>query len=162
MAARTSGTEIRKGTAGAGMPPPGRFGKAVRDLMTNEVVSLSPLDDLTELLDRMADEHVRHMPIVDRDGDLVGLVTERSLAQIALSSDAGELTLSAQRELLRRRRIREIMTTEVDTIEPDQSLREAAELLLENKVGCLPVVEGTHVVGILTESDFVRRFLERE
>lgn len=162
MATKTSGTETRTKTPKTGMPPPGRLGTAVRDLMTDDVISLSPLDDLTELLDRMADEHIRHMPIVDRDGDLVGLVTDRSLAQIALSGDAGELTLSAQRELLRRRRIREIMTTEVDTVEPDQSLREAAELLLENKVGCLPVVEGNHVVGILTESDFVRRFLERE
>ena len=154
----------RKGRTGVGGRPPAgkRIGSTVRDLMTEEVISLSPGDDLTELLDRMADEHIRHMPIVDRDGDLVGLVTDRSLAQIALSGDAGELTLSAQRELLRRRRIREIMTTEVDTVEPDQSLREAAELLLENKVGCLPVVEGTHVVGILTESDFVRRFVERE
>jgi CBS domain-containing membrane protein len=54
------------------------------------------------------------------------------------------------------------MSTEVDTVEPDQSLREAAELLLENKVGCLPVVEGSHVVGILTEADFVRRSLDRD
>jgi|SRR5450759_258174 CBS domain-containing membrane protein len=134
----------------------------VRDLMTEEVVTLSPGDNLAELVDRMADEHIRHMPIVDREGDLVGLVTDRSLAQFALSGDPGELPLSAQRDALRRRRIREIMSTEVDTVEPDQSLREAAELLLENKVGCLPVVEGNHVVGILTEADFVRRSLEKE
>ena len=134
----------------------------VRDLMTDEVITLSPSDNLAELIDRMADEHIRHMPIVDRDGDLVGLVTDRSLAQIAFSGDGSEMTLSAQRDLLRRRRIREFMSTEVDTVEPDQSLREAAELLLENKIGCLPVVEGNHVVGILTEADFVRRSLERD
>jgi CBS domain-containing membrane protein len=163
MSTMVSEREKKAKAAGARKAPAGvRIGSAVRDLMTEEVVALLPGDDLTELLDRMADEHIRHMPIVDREGDLVGLVTDRSLAQIALSGDAGELTLSAQRELLRRRRIREIMTTEVDTVEPDQSLREAAELLLENKIGCLPVVEGRHVVGILTESDFVRRFLEKE
>ena len=80
MATMVSERQKRAKTGGAGKPVVGtRIGAAVRDLMTVEVVSLSPGDDLTELLDRMADEHIRHMPIVDRDGDLVGLVpTEAS------------------------------------------------------------------------------------
>jgi CBS domain-containing membrane protein len=53
------------------------------------------------------------------------------------------------------------MATEVDTVEPDEDLRAAAEILIENKIGCLPVVEGTHLVGILTESDFVRDYVRR-
>jgi CBS domain-containing membrane protein len=53
------------------------------------------------------------------------------------------------------------MTTEPETVEPETSLSEAASLLLENKIGCLPVVEGMHLVGILTEADFVRDYLER-
>jgi len=160
--ATIASTRERNKDAGRNPAPRIRPRHTVRDLMTDQVITLSPGDDLTELIDRMADEHIRHMPIVDRDGDLVGLVTERTLAQFSLAGDGAELTLSAQRELLRRRRVREIMSTEVDTVDPDQSLREAAELLLENKVGCLPVVEGTHVVGILTESDFVKHYVERE
>ncbi|HEX9305171.1 MAG TPA: CBS domain-containing protein [Thermoanaerobaculia bacterium] len=54
------------------------------------------------------------------------------------------------------------MITEIETVEPDRPLRDAAATLFENKIGCLPVVEGSRLVGILTESDFVRRFVEEE
>jgi CBS domain-containing membrane protein len=145
-----------------GAPPKAPRRKAyVRDLMTENVVTFSPKDNLADLADRMADEHIRHAPIVDREGELVGLVTERDLARFALF-DSPDAPLSVEREVLGGRRVREIMGTEVDTLEPDASLREAAELLLENKVGCIPIVEGRRVVGILTEADFVRRFLETE
>jgi CBS domain-containing membrane protein len=107
----------------------------------------------------MDEKHVRHVPIVDREGDLVGLVTHRDLSRSVLGPQEG-LPLNVQEEILRRRKVREIMATEVDTIEPDEPLDEAAEMLLENKIGCLPVVEGEHLVGILTEADFVRYFLE--
>ena len=138
-----------------------RGGRFVRDLMTEEVVTFSPLDNLADLADRMADEHIRHAPIVDREGDLVGLVTERDLARFAFA-DSPDAPLSVERDVLGRKRVREIMGTEIDTLEPDASLREAAELLLENKIGCIPIVEGSRVVGILTEADFVRRYLETE
>lgn len=131
----------------------------VRDLMTDTVFSLRPNDDLEALLDLMDTRHVRHVPIVDRDGNLVGLVTHRDLSRSALGPQ-DELPLSVQKEILRRRRIREIMATEVETVEPEEDLRNAAEMLIENKIGCLPVVEGEHLVGILTESDFVRHFVE--
>lgn len=132
----------------------------VRDLMTEHVFTLRPNDDLETLYDLMDTRHVRHVPIVDHDGDLVGLVTQRDLARSALGTQ-DVLPLSVQQEILRRRKVREIMATEVETVEPDERLKAAAEMLIENKIGCLPVVEGEHLVGILTESDFVRRYVER-
>ena len=132
----------------------------VRDLMTDRVFTVGPLDDLESVYELLDSHHVRHVPVVDRDGDLVGLVTQRDLARRALGVQE-DLPLSMQQEILRRRRVREIMATEVDTVEPDESLKTAAEMLIENKLGCLPVVEGEHLVGILTESDFVRRYVER-
>ncbi len=132
----------------------------VRDLMIDRVFSLRPGDDLEALYELMNEHHIRHVPVVDQDGDLVGLVTQRDLARSALGAQEN-LPLSVQQEILRRRRVREIMATEVEVVEPDESLRTAAEMLLENKIGCLPVVEGEHLVGILTEADFVRRFVER-
>src|SRR5262245_66583241 len=108
----------------------------------------------------MDSRRFRHFPILDNDGELVGLVTDRDLSRTALGA-VEELPLSVERDILRRRRIRDIMATEPDTIEPDSTLIEAAEILLENKVGCLPVVEGLHLVGILTEADFVRDFVKR-
>ena len=134
--------------------------RLVRDLMTEKVFTLKARDDLAALYDLMDSRHVRHVPIVDSDGELVGLVTDRDLSRSALGA-VEELPLSVEREILRRRRIRDIMATEPDSIEPDATLKEAAAILLENKVGCLPVVEGLHLVGILTEADFVRDFLER-
>jgi len=104
---------------------------------------------------------VRHVPVVDREGELVGLVTHRDLARGVLGRTQ-ELPIGVEEDLLRRRRVGEIMVTEPDTIEPETPLREAAEIMLENKIGCLPVTEGTHLVGILTEADFVRDYLERE
>jgi CBS domain-containing protein len=132
----------------------------VRGLMTYHVFTVGPDDDLQALYDLMASRHVRHVPVVDREGKVVGLVTERDLARSALGSQ-DELPLSMQREVLRRRKIREIMATEVDTVEADEDLKAAAEMLIENKIGCLPVVDGRRLVGILTESDFVRNFAEK-
>lgn len=133
----------------------------VRDLMTPNPYTLAPRDTLASLYDLMDTRRVRHVPIVDQDGELVGLLTHTDLAMTALGS-LSDLPLSQERDLLQRRRIREVMVTEVETVEPDSSLAEAAQTLFENKIGCLPVVEGSHLVGILTESDFVRRFVEEE
>lgn len=132
----------------------------VRDLMTQHVFTLRATDDLETLYDLMDTHHIRHVPVVDRDGDLVGLVTQRDLARSVLGAQ-DLLPLSVQQEILRRRSVREIMATEVETVEPDEELGTAAGMLLENKIGCRPVVEGEHLVGILTESDFVRRYAER-
>ncbi|HSE63508.1 MAG TPA: CBS domain-containing protein [Thermoanaerobaculia bacterium] len=131
----------------------------VRDLMTPDPYTLQPRDTLAALYDLMDSHRVRHVPIVDADGELVGLLTHTDLAMSALGS-LSDLPLSQERDLLQRRRVREVMVTDLETVEPDTSLAEAAATLFENKIGCLPVVEGSRLVGILTESDFVRRFVE--
>jgi CBS domain-containing membrane protein len=153
-ATRTPRASVARGKAAR---PAGRL---VRDLMTERVFTLSPSDNLVALEDLMDSKHVRHVPIVDREGDLVGLVTHRDLSRSVLGR-LEDVPMSVERDVLRTRRIREIMTTEPDTVEPDLALKEAAAILLENKIGCLPVVEGMHLVGILTEADFVRDYLER-
>jgi CBS domain-containing membrane protein len=129
--------------------------------MTPSPYTLQPRDTLASLYDLMDSHRVRHVPIVDGDGELVGLLTHTDLAMSALGS-LSDLPLSQERDLLQRRRIREVMVTELETVEPDTPLAEAATTLFENKIGCLPVVEGNRLVGILTESDFVRRFVEEE
>jgi len=133
----------------------------VRDLMTPDPYTLQPRDTLAALYDLMDSHRVRHVPIVDADGELVGLLTHTDLAMSALGS-LSDLPLSQERDLLQRRRVREVMVTDLETVDPDTSLAEAASTLFENKIGCLPVVEGSRLVGILTESDFVRRFVEEE
>jgi CBS domain-containing membrane protein len=133
----------------------------VRDLMTSEPVALRPEDDLTALYDLLDTKHVRHVPVVDEDGDLVGLVTHRDLLRCALAEEL-DLPLSLQRDMLTSKTVGEIMTAEPETVEAETDIRLAAQTMFENKYGCLPVVEGARLVGILTEADFVRYLAERD
>jgi CBS domain-containing membrane protein len=155
---------MRKQTVSSAPPRPAaarRREPAVRDLMTPNPYTLRPRDNLAALYDLMDTHRVRHVPIVDGEGELVGLLTHTDLAMTALGS-LSDLPLSQERDLLQRRRIREVMITELETVDPETPLVDAASTLFENKIGCLPVVEGHRLVGILTESDFVRRFVEEQ
>src|SRR5436305_5163736 len=129
----------------------------VRDLMTPDVVSVRPEDSVAAAHELMLDHRIRHLVVMDKDGDLVGLLTHRDLLRHSLIERA-ELPLSLQRSVMRRIRVEEVMTSEVETADPGQWLQEAAQVMFENKLGCLPVVEGPRVMGILTEADFVRHF----
>jgi CBS domain-containing protein len=133
----------------------------VGDLMTSKVVSLLESDSALAAYDLMDEKHIRHIPIVDDDGAVVGLLSERDLLRNALINTA-ELPVSAQREYLRGVRLEEIMTSVPQTVEADTGIAEAGRMLLEYKFSCLPVVDGDTLVGIITESDFVRFLVDRE
>ena len=129
----------------------------VRDFMTPNVVTVQSRDSVATAYELMLDHRFRHLVVVDADGDLVGLLSHRDLLRHSLIERAG-LPLSLQNNVMQRIRVEEVMTSDVETTEPGQWLREAALVMYENKYGCLPVVEGTRPVGILTEADFVRFF----
>lgn len=133
---------------------------SVRDLMTEKVETVKGSDDLTVLYDLMDNRRIRHVPVLDQDGELAGIVSQRDLLRGALG-DASGLPMSAQRDLLKSATVEAIMVTEPLSVEPDLSLREAGELIIEHKLGCLLVVEGQQLLGILTESDFVRYTVEQ-
>lgn len=129
----------------------------VRDLMTPNVVTVQSGDSVATAYELMLDHRFRHLVVIDGEGDLVGLLTHRDLLRHSLIERAG-LPLSFQNDVMERIRVEEVMTSEVETAEPGQWLQEAALVMYENKYGCLPVVEGSRPVGILTEADFVRFF----
>lgn len=133
----------------------------VQDLMTSEVVTVQASDDVATLYDRMMDERIRHIPVVDDSGDLVGLVSHRDVMGMMMT-ESPELPVGELRELFRRTTVGEIMVRGVETIERNEPLEEAARILLENKFGCLPVTDNGHLVGIVTEADFVRRIAEEQ
>lgn len=131
----------------------------VRDLMTSRLFVVRPADPITTLQDLMGDKNIRHVPVVDDDGALVGLVSERDLVRRSVDAD-GDLPLSVRQDLLTAAKVQDIMTWQVDTIDADDNAATAAAMILDNKYGCLPVVEQGALVGILTESDFVRHVAE--
>jgi CBS domain-containing protein len=102
---------------------------------------------------------IRHMPVLDDEGQVVGIVSQRDLFRGALARALG-YGAHAQQKLLGQLVVKEVMTNDPVTIGPDAPLAEAARLMLERKIGCLVVVEEGRLVGILTESDFVKRFAE--
>lgn len=127
----------------------------VRDLMSAEVVTLERGETL-DIADRiMSLGRIRHMPVVDADGRLCGLVSQRDLFRGALARAIG-LARSAQDRLLGALLVQDVMTAEPFTTTPETPLGEAAALMLLRKIGCLPVIDGDRrLVGIITEADFV-------
>jgi CBS domain-containing membrane protein len=105
----------------------------------------------------MHEKDVRHAPVVDQGGSLLGLVSERDVLRRAFGPQA-DLPLTVQADQVTSLRAEDIMTREVDTVGPDEDAATAAQTMLDNKYGCLPVIEDGTLTGILTEADFVRFF----
>jgi CBS domain-containing protein len=126
----------------------------VRDLMETTVVTLALSDNLDLADDLMRLGRIRHMPVVSHDR-VVGIVSQRDLFRAGISSVL-HLRHTAEREWLQKIRIEEVMTTHVFTIAPDAPLREAVEVMLNKRIGCLPVVEHDKLVGLLSEHDCMR------
>ena len=131
----------------------------VRDLMTSKVVTLRAEENVSSFRDVLYDHGFRHVPVVDSEGYLVGLVTERDLLRNVLT-DQADIPISVREEIMYSTQIGDIMIQDVQTVEPDDLLPHAAQIMLENKFGCVPVTDGDLLVGILTESDFIRFFTE--
>lgn len=129
------------------------------DLMTENPQTVAADDSWVAALDVMVELNVRHVPVVDRDGDLVGLVSQRDL--LKASASVADLASPIRRELFSLRTIDRLMATGVETVAPDAPLREVGDLMLENKFGCVPVCEGERLVGIITEADFVRYVVDQ-
>jgi CBS domain-containing protein len=126
----------------------------VREIMATDIEIVDRNDDLLALQERMAAKQLRHLPVLEQ-GDIVGLVTQRDLFKAAMSSTMG-YGEKAQQAYLRSVRVKEIMTYPVVTISPDASVAAAAEMIITKGIGCLPVVDGTALVGIITKTDLLR------
>jgi CBS domain-containing membrane protein len=131
----------------------------VKDIMTSEVFVLHATQTLELVRSLMRIKHVRHVPIVDQDNSFVGLITHRDLLAQTISHLA-EVDEDEQEYLDRHIHIMNIMKTDVLSVDPEIDVCSAITLLLDNKYGCLPVVSGGKLVGIVTEADFLNLTLE--
>ena len=104
---------------------------------------------------------IRHLPVVDDDGNLVGILSQRDLFHSALVKALGYGTV-AKKKIMDVILVKAMMKSDVVTTTPDTFLSEAAQQMESRKIGCLPVLEGGKLVGILTEGDFVRYFAKTQ
>jgi len=132
------------------------MGRRVRDIMSEKIVMISADDRLSTVEDIMTLGRVRHMPVV-RGGRLVGVVSERDLLRASLSNLTA-FGSEQRRAFLQAVEIRRVMSSPPVVIGPDDTPEQAALVMAEKKIGCLPVVDGDELVGIVTETDLLRYF----
>ena len=127
----------------------------VKDVMTREVHTVGRNDQLSIADTLMKQARIRHLPVLDEDGIVCAVVTQRDLFRGALLRALG-YGARAEEAMLRQLAVKEAMSAELHTTTPDTPVPDAARMMIERKIGCLPVVEGEKLVGIVTETDLVR------
>ena len=129
----------------------------VQDIMTSNVITIPSDTPVLEAEKIMTFHRFERLPVVDK-GKLVGLVTKDNLLK-ASPSDATSFSRGELYYLMSKLTVKEIMKKKVVTVSPDTSVEQAAAIAQQNKVGCLPVLEGNKVVGIVTTNDFFYKIL---
>lgn len=131
----------------------------VKDCMTKRPITVMEDASINEALELMRKEKVRRFPVVDKNEKLVGIVLEKDLLY-ASPSPATTLSVFEIHTLLAKISVRDVMTQDVVTITEDTPLEEAARIMADNQIGGLPVMRGDELVGIVTETDLFKLFLE--
>ncbi|HEY5638297.1 MAG TPA: CBS domain-containing protein [Burkholderiales bacterium] len=127
----------------------------VKDIMSREVQTVERNDQLAVADRRMSERRIRHLPVLDADGSVCAVVSQRDLFRGALLRNLG-YGARAEETLLRQVVVKEAISDALYTTTPETPIAAAAQLMLEKKIGCLPVLEDGKLVGIVTEADFVR------
>ena len=131
----------------------------VKDVMVRDVATLDIDDELSLANDIMKLGRIRHLPVVSGK-QLVGILSERDLFRTSLVEALGHEPTKT-REFMKAIRIQDIMVKKLITIAPEADIREAVQLMLDHKIGCVPVVAGGELLGLITETDILRLYLEQ-
>ena len=127
----------------------------VEDLMSRSLVTIGHDATLAQAWNLMCTRHLRHLPVVDADRRLIGILTDRDLRQVILERSAQDEPAELARALARLR-VNEVMTWGVITVRPDADIRHAARIMHERRLGALPVTDGDRLVGMLTATDVIQ------
>ena len=130
----------------------------VGERMSHPIISIAPDMPVHDALDMFKRERIRRAPVV-KNGKLVGIVSSHDLLN-ASPSMATSLSIWEMNYLLSKVTVSDVMTKEVLTVDEDTPIEEAARIMADNKVGGVPVMRDGHVVGIITETDLFKIFLE--
>ncbi len=129
----------------------------VETLMSHIVISVPGTTPVLEARALMLKEGIRHLLVID-DGRVQGIVTDRDI-RLNLPSPATSLSVWEINHLLARLTVASVMTRSVIVIDPERDAREAARIMVDHKIGALPVLDGEHLLGIITETDLLRAFV---
>ena len=129
----------------------------VRDFMTPDPVTITPDTSHSDAVRIMREQGFRRLPVVDKHGKLVGIVVEKDLLSTQ-PSPATTLSVWEIHNLLSKLKVREFMSHPVYTIGEECPIEDAAKVMVEHKIGCLPVMRGDKLVGIITETDIFKAF----
>lgn len=130
----------------------------VRDLMTGAPITVSPDTPMLDARHLMLSKHFRHL-LVTKNDQLVGIVTDRDI-RLNLPSQATSLSVWEINHLLTKLTVGQVMTQSVITVGPNRDAADAARLMLDHKIGALPVMDGGRLIGIVTETDMLRAFVQ--
>jgi len=135
----------------------------VRDIMTKDPISIEPDAPLGTAIEVMVARRIRHLPVVDDRDAVIGIITDRDLRSAVLApalepylSEAARRRLRGIAATLENLRVKDAMTCSAITTTPDMPVTQAAALMLEARVGSLPVIENGRLVGIITDRDAVK------
>ncbi|MBC7234712.1 MAG: CBS domain-containing protein [Chloroflexi bacterium] len=131
----------------------------VKERMSRHPITIKPETSLYDALRIMRESKIRRLPVLDEDGKLVGIVLEKDLLY-ASPSPATSLSVYELNYLISRIKVEDLMTKNVITVAEDCPLEEAARIMVDNDIGGLPVMRGDTLVGMITESDLFKIFLE--
>ncbi len=131
----------------------------VKDRMTPNPVTVTPDTFFLDAMRIMGERRFRHLPVVNKKGKLIGIVTQTDLLH-ASPSPATSLSVAEVNYLLAHLRISEVMSSPAIVVSDDAPLEEAARVMVENRIGCLPVMAAGKLVGVLTETDIFKSFVE--
>ena len=130
----------------------------VIDYMTRSVIKVHRTDTLATARDLMAENNVRHLVVVEGDGDLAGILSDRDskLASLPLGSATDEADARFSRYTL----VKSIMSNTPTFIEPDDSVEQAAQMMIDQHISALPVIRERELIGIITTTDLLRALID--
>jgi CBS domain-containing protein len=128
----------------------------VKDIMIKEVATLDVDDELSLANDIMRLGRIRHLPVVSGE-TLVGIISERDLFRSSLAQALGYGNKDS-REVMKTLRIKDVMVKQLVTVSPDMELKDVVGLMVDRKIGCLPVVQDNKLLGLVTETDILLQY----
>ena len=131
----------------------------VKDRMTPDPVTVTTDTSLKDALELLRSRPFRHLPVVDENGKLAGITSEKSLIY-ASPTPTSTLSIFEVDYILSRTNMGQVMHRPVITVGPNFPIEEAARIMVDRRIGCLPVTEGTKLIGIISDTDIFRVFVE--